>query len=220
MYLVDKMRRYSDLLQFFVTQHVIGFDVPSEPYFDEQATPTFITLLQNCRFFLEYGSGGSTVTAARLNKAFISVDTDKYFQKSVARKIGTLKANQHLIYADIGLTGPWGRPLLIRHLSEQRQKKWLNYPNLPWHNMGNQLPDLVLIDGRFRVTTTLTCCTHLAHHPEARIIVDDYSDRPHYHVIEKHAKLIAMYGRMAVFQPIEYSPELRKIITEYALDWR
>jgi hypothetical protein len=84
------------------------FDVPEEPYFDKESVPFFMSLIRHCRFYLEYGSGGSTIVAARLNKPFISVDTDRFFLKSIRKKIGTLSPQQRLIHADIGLTGQWG----------------------------------------------------------------------------------------------------------------
>jgi hypothetical protein len=218
----DQIRHYCDLLRFFITQRLSGFDIPEAPHFDQESLPLFMSVIRNCRFYIEYGSGGSTIVAARLDKRFISVDTDRFFLKSVRKKIGAISPHQRLVHADIGLTGQWGVPLRIKRLKPQRLRKWTDYPETPWRLIPAGLfPDVVLVDGRFRVSTALTCCAHLVASAGARILVDDYADRPHYHVIEKHAILTATAGRMAIFQP---SPEdvrkLKETIAQYASDWR
>src|SRR6201984_3595128 len=97
-------------ISFLVRRAMRGFAVPDEPHFDEIATPYFLSLIGDCRFYLEYGSGGSTVLAAALNKPFLSVDTDRLFLESVRGKIGALTSAQRLLHADIGRIGPWGIP--------------------------------------------------------------------------------------------------------------
>lgn len=180
-----------------------------------------MSLLQDCRLYLEYGSGSSTVIAAALNKPFISVETDKYFLKAVRTKIGSLSQRQWLVHADIGLTGFWGRPLRAMNPSARRLCKWQAYPGMPWRFIGeHEWPDLVLIDGRFRVATALTCCTKLRTHPEAKILLDDYSDRPQYHVIAQHAALVRTAGRMAMFHPYgDDDQQLAMLIARYSTDW-
>ena len=217
-----KLDRCCELAHFFVTQRLVGFTIGDEPYLDEESIAVFRSFLHDCRFYLEYGSGGSTVLAARLKKRFISVETDRYYLKSVHKKIGKLAPNQRLVHADVGLTGPWGTPFW-RRLTPRRLKKWTNCLEAPWRLIErNDSPDLILIDGRFRVAATLICCLHLAASSDAHIFVDDYAECAHYHVIEKYATLTATVGRMAVFQP---SPsvsiqDLRAAIADYSLDLR
>jgi hypothetical protein len=101
-------------------------------------------------------------------------------------------------------------------------KKWKAYAELPWQYVEEgQLPDLVMVDGRFRVAAALTSCAHLANFLESRVVVDDYAARPHYHLIEDHARLVAMAGRMAIFQPLPaVSSRMREAIDRHSLDWR
>ena len=115
-----------------------------------------------------------------------------------------------------------GGPLRTKRLKPQRLRKWIDYLETPWRLIpAGQLPDVALIDGRFRVAAALTCCAHLVASPGARILVDDYAGRPHYHVIEKHAIRTATTGRMAVFQPSsEDVQKLRETIAQYVTDWR
>lgn len=222
MLLGSEIWHYRELARFFITRKFSGFDIADEPTFDNQSTIPFTSLIRNCRFYLEYGSGGSTVMAARLGKSFISVDTDKLFLRSVNKKIGPRFPTQQLIHADIGLTGPWGKPLCRKHPSSRRLRKWRAYAETPWRFVSNgHLPDLVLVDGRFRVAATLTCFAHLRTSPAARILVDDYIDRPYYHIVEKHANLTDVFGRMAVFQPkAQDGGDLDETIDRYSIDWR
>ena len=209
-------------VSFLIRRAVRGVVVPDEPHFDEIATPYLRSLITDCSFYLEYGSGASTVLAAAMNKPFISVETDRLFLQSVRRKFGALNSAQRLVHADIGLTGPWGIPFLARNPSSRTRKKWKAYAETPWSLVNKEnLPDLVLIDGRFRVSSALTSCAHLSARGDATILVDDYADRPYYHSIEQHAKLVRMVGRMAVFHPLRDDPrKLHDAINQYSADWR
>jgi hypothetical protein len=210
------------LLRFLITQRLRGFTVPAEPHFDEASTALFSTLLPDCRFYLEYGSGGSTVTAARLNKPFISVETDRFYLEAVRKKIGNPASNQQLVHAGIGPSGPWGYPLRVPTPALRRIQNWKAYAGSPWRLIDNaHLPDLILVDGRFRVATVLTCCERLRAQPDARILVDDYTDRPYYHVLEQFAERANVVGRMAVFRPLPQSSRaLSNAIDYYSTDWR
>jgi hypothetical protein len=208
-------------VSFLIRRAIRGVAVPDEPHFDELAGPYFFSLIGSCRFYLEYGSGGSTVLAAALKKPFVSVDTDRLFLQSLRRKIGTLTPDQRLIHADIGRTGPWGIPFPAGEPSSQRLRKWKAYAETPWRFISkDNHPDLVLVDGRFRVATALTCCVHLGGRSDVQILIDDYADRPAYHVIEQHAKLVRIVGRMAVFHPLRGNKNpLTEIINQSSSDW-
>ncbi len=220
--LVSRVRAERILyISFLVRRAVQGVAVPDEPHFDEIANPYFRSLIGDCRFYLEFGSGASTVLAAALNKPFVSVDTDRLFLESVRRKIGALTSSQRLLHADIGLIGPWGIPFPAGKPSPRRLNKWKAYAQTPWPFISqDNAPDLILIDGRFRVVTALTCCMHLNARSDVKILIDDYTDRPSYHVIEQHAKLIRVLGRMAVFHPSRGDQSaLNEAIDQYSADW-
>ena len=63
--------------------------------------------------------------------------------------------------------------------------------------MRKNIPDLVLIDGRFRV-----CCflTSLARAEAGTILLfDDYRDRPLYHLVEEFVQPSRQCGRQTAF---------------------
>jgi hypothetical protein len=123
----------------------------------------------------------------------------------------------------VGLNGPWGIPI-FKSQTKTRMTAWGGYPAAPWEYMrkNNALPpDLILIDGRFRVACALTCLQHLKGNRETTILVDDYLNRPHFQIIEEFANLEGYAGQMAIFRakPCDKS-SLAKQIQVYQADWR
>jgi hypothetical protein len=204
-----------------VRQRLLGYEIGEKPFLDEIAYPAFVGMLTDSSRYLEYGSGGSTVMAARQGKALISVDTDRFFLKAVQKKIGKLSPNQHLLWGDIGATGPWGAPK-AKPTSEPSRRIEDSYIELPWRYVERcLLPDLVMIDGRFRVAAALFSCAQLVNDPQSRVVVDDYVVRPEYKVIEQHAQLLCTIGNMAIFKPPQQnSPQLQETINSYLNDCR
>lgn len=154
---------------------------------------------------LEYGSGGSTVLALRSGVEFImSVESDRDWADRLS---GTLKESfrreRFLIHhADIGPTGPWGRPE-----GSGAYRRFHLYATSIWDHPDFRHPDVVLIDGRFRAAcflTTMIRCTR-----PVTVLIDDYIDRSYYHWIEKLVPRDEMVGRMARFtvRPQPLPPE-------------
>jgi len=75
------------------------------------------------------------------------------------------------------------------------RSRFCSYVASPWRHQVK--PDLVLIDGRFRVA----CFLHslLNAEPGTRIIFDDYNNRPHYHLVEEFCPTEEREGRQALF---------------------
>jgi hypothetical protein len=191
--------------RFLLTQRLVGFDAPASPHFDSpETTAWFQERLKTATAYLEYGAGGSTFLAASSGIPFISVDSDRYFLKAVRKKIkahGFLdERSQTYHYADIGLTGPWGRPVMFGPPSSGRAGLFSRYsdPPAPCQARGFA-PDLVLIDGRFRISCALKLARLMKDRDDWTILVDDYVERPHYHLLEGFLRLQGCVGRMAVF---------------------
>ena len=151
--------------------------------------------LQSARVVLEYGSGGTTVMAAQMaGKTIFSVESDADW---LAKMRGYFSANPprahvHLHHAHIGPTKAWGHPL-----DEDDFRLWPDYPTAIWGAEKFVQPDLVLIDGRFRVACFLT--TLFFTKAPVRVLFDDYLDREIYQAVETFARPTAYFGRMAQF---------------------
>jgi hypothetical protein len=202
--MLSNANRFARKIKSKLVQRIANVSVPDTPHFDTPGSTYFLERISQSNFFLEYGCGGSTIAAARLRKRFISVESDRLFFNATRSKLtsefGSISGR--LIHANIGMTGGWGYPL-FKHQTPRRLKRWANYATIPWAYIEpGRAPDLILIDGRFRVHCALYSIKQMQNRT-FEILIDDYADRPYYHEVEKFARLEAMRGRMAVFKPTE-----------------
>ncbi len=143
---------------------------------------------------LEYGSGGSTAVAASLGKPVWAVESDAAWAAGMR---GWLDA-QHpghrvtVLHADIGRTKSWGRPR-----NAARMADWHLYPLSVWDDPAFRHPDVILIDGRFRVACLVTAMLRITR--PVRVLFDDYAARPEYAVAERAVRPARIVDPMAVF---------------------
>ncbi len=153
--------------------------------------------MDRSRRFLEFGAGASTVYAAGCTsiERIESVESSAEFidqqvrpHAPVPEAVAAGRLVFHII--DIGTTGEWGSPAdaRVRHL-------WPNYPLSVFARPSEH--DLVLIDGRFRVACTLASilCTP----SQCVIMIHDFWNRPHYHVLLRFLDVQAKADTLAVF---------------------
>jgi hypothetical protein len=210
--------------KFVVAHRVRHFDVPSVPHFDDASTEYFRRQLESTRNYLEYGSGGSTILAHKVVNNLVSVDSDGHFLADVRRKLADYEssATTKLIHANIGLTQMWGMPVFTKP-TRRRVRRWETYPRAPWkycRSVGVE-PDLVLVDGRFRVACMLESLLNLSSTNPCQILCDDYVGRPHYNVVEQFAD-VSMVGRMAILRPKAALDRIRcrGLVKQYCADPR
>jgi hypothetical protein len=102
-------------------------------------------------------------------------------------------------------------------------RRWEQYAKAPWRyfRIIGQQPDLVLVDGRFRVACVLESLLSLSPSSETQILLDDYIDRPHYTVVEQYAD-VELVGRMAVLRPRRLVDRIgvRRLVRQYCADPR
>lgn len=145
---------------------------------------------------LEYGSGGSTAMAAKMGgKRVFSVESDAAWMNNLQGWLNqeNLSKGVTLHYADIGPTGKWGMP--------KSRDSWQRFPSYSlsvWDRDDFVQPDLVLVDGRFRVGCILA--TLLRSKKPVTLLCDDYTSRPEYYHIEKFTPRVETRGRMVRFE--------------------
>ena len=199
-------------------------DVPTEPRFDEASAAYFRNQLVRARNYLEYGSGGSTVLANQMVTNLVSVDSDAGLLADVRRKLAQndRRAMAKLIHVNIGMTVDWGFPVFQKP-TRRRVRRWEEYAKAPWRyfRIIGQQPDLVLVNGRFRVACVLESLLSLSPLSETRILVDDYIGRPEYTVVEEYAD-VELVRRMAVLRPrrLEDRIGVRRLARQYCADPR
>jgi len=146
--------------------------------------------IKGVSYYGEYGMGRSTIWVARNTqiKKIFSVDTSKVWIDKVKSNIDAniLEAK----WVNLGRLEKWGWPV-----DYSKRKNILSYVKSIW--LQGKKPQLVLIDGRFRVACFLYSLT--AGTPGTKIIFDDYIDRPRYHLVEEFVKRSETCGRQCVF---------------------
>lgn len=199
-----------------------GYAIPERAHFDREAAAYFVERIKSSRVYLEYGSGGSTIQAAGHVQRLYTVDSDSWFLNAVRRKLAEKprQADCHLLHADIGRAPRWALPPEPRSVPDS----WRAYAWGPWQRLWRDraMPDIILVDGRFRLACALASLIHLREHSGTQVLVDDYTGRPHYHALEKWATLLALHGSMAVFtlNPAISVLALDAALRCYEADWR
>jgi hypothetical protein len=200
-------------LRFLYLHHVRGLDPPTAPHLDDEAAAWLEQQLPKTRLFLEYGSGGSTVLANRLGVPTISVESDRFYAETVQSVLPKPESTRMLV-PPMGLTEEWGMPAFFK------RKKGRRYVMAPFELLNDRFPDLVMIDGRYRVAAALESARRAARMgSSARLMLDDYAGRPHYHVLETYLGEPERIGRAALFV-IGRTPVAKKDVEEFVTDPR
>ena len=159
--------------------------------FDKQ-DDLFKETVQDAQVYGEYGLGKSTKwvldnTAAQV----IAVDSSADWVAQVQHENADHKARLDIKYIDVGRVGGWGRPL-----GYENRDAFQEYTDHLWQQSAK--PNVVLIDGRFRVCCFLTVLKFAD--PGTKILFDDYTDRPYYHLVEKYVPRLKTCGRQCLFE--------------------
>lgn len=182
-----------DRLRFFYVQRVRGFDPPTQPHLDEETAEWLERQLRKTKLYLEFGSGGSTVLANSLSVPSISVESDRFYARVVRRRLAQPEIARIQV-PRMGITAEWGMPLFFR------RSKGPRYVAAGFEKLGDDFPDLVFIDGRYRVACALESArrAHLSG-VTALLMFDDYEGRPFYRAVEDHFGEPERIGRAALF---------------------
>lgn len=154
--------------------------------------------LESTSTYLEFGAGASTVYAAGLPwiKHIDSVESSESFIEThlklfpvIEKAIRAQKLN--FLMVDIGDTRKWGFP---KH--HTKKHLWPNYPLCVFTK--KSVHDLVLIDGRFRVSSALSCILNTP--DNCKIIIHDFWNRKQYHVLLEFLSVKEQVDTMGVFE--------------------
>lgn len=185
-----------------------SIEIPETPCMPQACANYLVEQLKDCKWYIEYGSGASTLQAFDQQVPLIhSIETDGAWLAALEERRSNLTSAYKGIHiaehVDLGPTGPWGYPS-----THERHAAYWQYPMAPWRSSASSRmaegPPLVLIDGRFRVACMLLTCVYAP--ADTTILFDDYADREYYHVIEAFATPSEMVDRMAVFRLKRQTP--------------
>ncbi|MCE8002353.1 tetratricopeptide repeat protein [Billgrantia ethanolica] len=153
------------------------FDVPDAPFMSDAERSLFKRAIGQANRYFEFGSGGSTVWAVREGLAVYGVESDAKWVEALKAELGD---KCRIETVDIGPTKAWGYPVSMKD-----SDKFPAYSQAIHSH--EEMFDLVLVDGRFRVACTMAAIQHILEHLEgsqkARIFIHDFWNRPSYHAV-------------------------------------
>jgi hypothetical protein len=165
--------------------------------------------------YAEFGIGGSTLLAVRQGfDALVGVESDGAWADAVRQheEVGPAIASgkASILHADVGPVGKWGRPL-----DKTFVERWPRYIGAMWEEWARResFPDLVLVDGRFRVACALSVAVVYAMHggktESPLVMLHDVSDRrPNYQTVFEAFALTEQAGELVVMTPrTDVAPE-------------
>lgn len=169
--------------------------IPRVPSMPAAAVARLKELMAASECYLEYGTGGSTFMASDLGVPMtVCVESDSGWLSTLESHLEGSPGQRILIHADIGPTQAWGHPV-----DDRKWRDWRLYPLGAWDvcRQRSLSPDLILVDGRFRVACFYASLLNAK--AGARILFDDYIDRPKYHRVEALLTFETAHDRTAEF---------------------
>ena len=174
------------------TRKLIRSTIAKPPELFKGDDALFREALKSARTYGEYGCGASTIWVLQNTSAdVLAVDSSEYWVAEVDRHLDAESRQRAAIHlVELGASRELGRPTSYEH-----SDRFPDYTNWIWEQ--TRKPDVVLIDGRFRV-----CCflTSLKFAEEGtKLIFDDYINRPFYHIVENYLERAEVSGRQCMF---------------------
>ena len=201
---------------FQIVYHILRYHNKIKVDYDLKIIPNFESTISNfffkkklekSKFYFEYGSGSSTIFANKLLKKYISVESDKNFYLFMKNKnIPNIK------FIDFGYVFFYSVPIFCRFNKQKAFQIASDYANQIFKTKNK--PDLILIDGRYRVLCALTVLDYIKKNniKKITIILDDYAKRKkQYNELKKYFD-IKLVGRFGVLKPKKINLNLKKII--------
>lgn len=173
----------------------------------------FVKHIRKSKYYLEFGSGGSTFIALRKSNAKIhAVESDQEWIRKIKK---SWYAKYHLLrrlkihFTGIGPTKKWGYPETM-----DRKDFFPDYSAYIFKKIDTSKIDLVLVDGRFRVACVLQTIMNCSENIGLKILIHDFYNRPHYHGVLKYLSEIDKADNLGVFI-IKPGVNLQEVASDY-----
>ena len=170
--------------------------------------------IKNSKYYLEFGSGGSTLRALQKSKAKIySVESSlawiNHLSNYLIIRKAKLKGRLFFHHVDIGETKRWGYPV-----SQDSKILFPNYSNSVFNSLEANKIDTVLVDGRFRLACVLSVILNMYSNDNTKIIIHDFWHREKYHRVLKYLIEIDKVDTLGVFK-IKRNVDLTLVEKDY-----
>jgi hypothetical protein len=184
----------------------LPFVLSREPNLPPKEREFFEDSLGRAHHYLEFGGGSSTLLALSLGvKEVTTIDTDSSLIALISRLAPSMAADNEQVFTPIRLRaraiGAWGYPLGKGSTDVSKQIRKALARVSP--------PDVVLIDGRYRLASFLAVIQTLRR--PLTVLFDDYTSREAYWRAEEVVRPSQIVGRIAVFSVTERVKVPRKL---------
>ena len=175
-----------------------NYGVKDDIIFGDKDTAQFLKQkILNSKKFLEFGTGKTTILASKANIDHYSIESDKSFYFYMKKK--NIK---NILFYSLGFVSFYSYPLFKNNIYKKFYKEKAKiYASKIFERLNKDLffPDLILVDGRFRVLCMLNIFLFLKSNNlnNTCVILDDFKDRPYYNEINSFFK-INLKGRLAI----------------------
>ena len=206
--------RYSNIIR-------PNYSTSNKVIFGDHETGNFLKKkILNSNFFLEFGSGNTTIFAEENNIPFFSVESDKSFYTFMKKK------SSNVFFYSLGLVEFFSYPLFRKKVFQKfYSNKAKLYSSKIFEKLSREkiFPDLILVDGRYRVLCMLNIFKFLKKNNlfKTCIILDDYKFRDYYHIINNYYE-IKTIGRLGIcfIKNIDINIDFNNLVDNYSYDPR
>ena len=184
----------------------------------KEATDFYLDKLSNSKCYLEYGTGNSTLLAKKLDKEFYAVESDSNF-------FNFLKSHfdKNYILVSLGVVFFFSTPVFASIRRFYLNKRAIKYASFVIEKMkrDQKKPDLVLVDGRYRVLCCLFIYKFLLENQndDTSIIIDDFQNRRYYQILHNLFD-IEIIGRIGYLRSKKTELNIDRLINKYQFDPR
>ena len=178
--------------------------------------------ITGAKCFLEFGSGNTTIFAQEKKIKFFSIESDRnfFFYMKCKKKINNISF-QSLGYVEF-YSYPLFRSNFFKFYYKKRAKSYAS-DIFNKFNQNSIYPDLILVDGRYRVLCMLNIFKFLKKNNffSTCVILDDLKNRAHYKIINDFFN-VSYLGRLGVCHIKDniQSERVDDLIENYAYDPR
>lgn len=168
--------------------------------------------------YLEFGAGNSTDVALSCEnvKTIVTVETDQAFAERLRQCEHAQNGRLRVPHINIGETGAWGYPK-----DDSERKTWYLYSAMYYLPPAFR-PDVILVDGRFRVATAAGLWLHIEPPQDPVVLVHDiwcYERTHYYHEMLRFLMWCRSFNTLGCFRfdrtaPVGMVIDIRERFTE------
>lgn len=230
---INRIKRFSPLFLYIFLKKIYHllryFNLINPDYnsknnikFGDEETGNFLkNKIRNSHTYLEFGSGNTTIFAADNNKQYFSIESDRNFYYYIKKK--NLK---NVYFHGLGPVEFYSYPLFNNLFFKNFYKKRSKiYSSEIFKKFDNDLifPDLILVDGRYRVLCMLNIFIFLKKNnlTQTCVILDDFKHREYYKILNNFFS-IKLIGRLGICYFNNQAPtsEIDNLIDKFSEDPR